>query len=70
MSQAHLLFEKFHHLAAGEGEDTVPPELADELDRLQVLAGVRQYPVRVKCATLPWHTMEAALAGKRDVSTE
>jgi nitrogen fixation NifU-like protein len=69
-AQAKLLFEKFHHLAAGEGEDTVPPELADELDRLQVLAGVRQYPVRVKCATLPWHTMQAALAGTREISTE
>ncbi len=69
-AQARLLFEKFHHLAAGEGEDTVPPELEDELDRLQVLAGVRQYPVRVKCATLAWHTMQAALSGAREVSTE
>lgn len=69
-AQARLLFDKFHHLAAGEGEGPVPDELVDELDRLQVLAGVRQYPVRVKCATLPWHTMRAALAGSAEVSTE
>ncbi len=69
-AQARLLFEKFHHLAAGEGADETPAGLADEMDRLQVLAGVRQYPVRVKCATLAWHTMQAALSGAREVSTE
>jgi nitrogen fixation NifU-like protein len=69
-AQARALFEGFHALAAGDGEAEVPAELEDELDRLQVLAGVRQYPVRVKCATLAWHTMKAALAGGAEVSTE
>jgi nitrogen fixation NifU-like protein len=69
-AQVRLLFEHFHALAAGGEEAEVPPDLADALDRLQVLAGVRQYPVRVKCATLPWHTMKAALSGGPEVSTE
>jgi nitrogen fixation NifU-like protein len=73
-AQARLLFEHFHAIASGSDEQDVPPELEDALDRLQVLAGVRQYPVRVKCATLPWHTMKAALANGAEsrpvVSTE
>jgi nitrogen fixation NifU-like protein len=69
-AQARLLFDRFHALAAGGDQAEVPPELEDALDRLQVLAGVRQYPVRVKCATLPWHTMKAALSGGPEVSTE
>ena len=69
-AQARLLFDSFHAMAAGDADAAVPPELEDDLDRLQVLAGVRQYPVRVKCATLAWHTMQAALSGKREVSTE
>src|SRR5260221_11617103 len=71
-SEAHAcaLFDQFHHLAAGAGEGMVPPVLEEDLDRLQVLAGVRQHPLRVKCATLPWHTMKAALGGDREVSTE
>ncbi|HUA55773.1 MAG TPA: SUF system NifU family Fe-S cluster assembly protein [Candidatus Sulfotelmatobacter sp.] len=69
-AQARQLFEHFHALAAGKAESAAPPELEDALERLQVLAGVRQYPVRVKCATLPWHTMKAALGGAAEVSTE
>lgn len=74
--QARQLFETFHEMATGRdstGKDdapAVPPELEDDIDRLQVLAGVRQYPVRVKCATLAWHTMTAALNGRQEVSTE
>jgi nitrogen fixation NifU-like protein len=40
------------------------------MDRLEVLAGVRDYPVRVKCATLAWHTLSAALHDQQKVSTE
>ena len=69
-AQARQLFDSFHAMAAGDGDPAAPPELEDDIDRLQVLAGVRQYPVRVKCATLAWHTMKAALAGKPEVSTE
>jgi len=43
----------------------------DGLGKLTVFAGVREFPVRVKCATLSWHTLRAALEGKREtVSTE
>ena len=41
-------------------------DFADDMDRLQVLSGVRQYPVRDKCATLAWHTMSVALKGERN----
>jgi nitrogen fixation NifU-like protein len=44
--------------------------LDEELERLQVLSGVRAFPIRVKCATLAWHTMNAAMAGDAEVSTE
>jgi nitrogen fixation NifU-like protein len=42
----------------------------EDVEKLMVLSGVRQFPVRVKCATLPWHTMEAALRGESEASTE
>jgi nitrogen fixation NifU-like protein len=64
--EAHDLFERFHTMLIS---DETPSELS--LDKLTVLAGVRAYPARVKCATLAWHTLEAAL--KKDeslVSTE
>jgi nitrogen fixation NifU-like protein len=48
----------------------VPADLADDLEKLQVLSGVRQFPMRVKCATLAWHTMNAAMAGQVETSTE
>jgi nitrogen fixation NifU-like protein len=42
----------------------------EDADRLNVLAGVREFPVRVKCATLAWHTMHAAMSGDAAISTE
>ena len=68
--QAHRLFEAFHQMCTVDEHDAVPPDLADDLEKLQVLSGVRQFPMRVKCATLAWHTMNAAMAGGADVSTE
>lgn len=63
--EAHTLFEAFHALVAGDGQG------GDELGKLVVFAGVREYPSRVKCATLAWHTLEAALANDgREVTTE
>ena len=41
-----------------------------DIEKLLVLSGVRQFPVRVKCATLAWHTMDAALKGETEISTE
>ena len=67
--QARHLFESFHALATGS-DAPEDEELEDEMDRLHVLAGVRDYPVRVKCATLAWHTMTAALADQQKVTTE
>lgn len=56
VQDAHLLFETFHRLVT---TDTAIESV--ELDKLVVLAGVRAFPARVKCATLAWHTLEAAL---------
>lgn len=66
-AEAHDLFEKFHRVAKGEqGDDSI-----EAIGKLAVLAGVREYPARVKCATLPWHTLEAALQGDDEpVTTE
>jgi nitrogen fixation protein NifU and related proteins len=55
VAEARKLFEQFHALMTGASTDET------DLDKLSVLAGVRDYPVRVKCATLPWHTLVAAL---------
>ena len=67
-AEARALFEEFHGMCTGE--DAVGDE-SPEMEKLRVLSGVRDYPVRVKCATLPWHTMKAALGGEAaEVSTE
>lgn len=67
--QAEALFRRFHALVTGNG--TAPDAAAPDLGKLQALLGVRKYPVRVKCATLAWHTLEAALEHRDGVvSTE
>jgi len=66
-AQARALFEAFHRMCTDEAADSGAD---DELDKLRVLSGVRDYPTRVKCATLPWHTLIAALAGEDEISTE
>jgi nitrogen fixation NifU-like protein len=67
--EAEALFERFHDLITG-ADGRTDTSRAD-LGKLTVFSGVREFPVRVKCATLPWHTMKAALAGEdRTVSTE
>ena len=61
------LFEQFHQMVTGEAD---PPPI-DALGKLKVFAGVREYPTRVKCATLAWHTLRAAVeASDTPVSTE
>jgi nitrogen fixation protein NifU and related proteins len=55
--QARELFERFHRLVTG----TPAPSDAAELGKLAAFAGVSEYPVRVKCASLSWHAMKAAL---------
>jgi nitrogen fixation protein NifU and related proteins len=66
-AQAQALFVEFHDLVTG-GHDAPPPAA---LGKLAVFAGVRRFPARVKCASLAWHTMRAALEGEQvPVSTE
>lgn len=60
VDEAHALFQQFHRMLT---QNDPIPQLS--VDKLTVLAGVRTFPARVKCATLAWHTMEAAL--KNDV---
>jgi nitrogen fixation NifU-like protein len=67
-AEAEALFERFHDLIIG-GHNAPPGGPA--LGKLEVFSGVREYPVRIKCATLPWHTMKAALSEDgRTISTE
>jgi nitrogen fixation NifU-like protein len=64
---AEKLFKEFHSLVTGTDENIE----SSELGKLQVLVGVRGYPARVKCATLAWHTIHAALNNQTDkVTTE
>ena len=70
VDEAEKLFDAFHHLCTDADLPDVPEGLEDDMDTLQVLSGVREFPMRVKCATLAWHTMHAALAGESEVSTE
>ncbi len=72
--EAERLFEAFQTLCTGDGATPTPAAAADPeaAERLQALSGVREFPVRVKCATLAWHTMKAAVEGHTDeeVTTE
>jgi nitrogen fixation NifU-like protein len=70
-AEVERLFDAFHRLCTtDENGAQTATGLEDEMERLQVLSGVRAFPVRVKCATLAWHTMSAALHGQTDVTTE
>ena len=64
---AEALFAAFHRMVTGEAYEKNAGEL---LGNLKIFEGVREFPVRVKCATLPWHTMHAALNNQELVSTE
>ena len=68
-AEATALFERFRDMCTN-GNDLGGDLDNEELERLQVLSGVRQFPMRVKCATLAWHTLSAAMAGDGDVTTE
>jgi nitrogen fixation NifU-like protein len=69
IDDADALYVRFHDLVTGESAKS--PDL-DSLGKLAVFMGVREFPVRVKCATLPWHALRAALKDgeKAMVSTE
>ena len=67
-TEAATLFATFCRMVTSEPNAAVPE---DALGHLAAFRGVREYPVRVKCATLPWHTLMAALEGREEpVSTE
>jgi nitrogen fixation protein NifU and related proteins len=67
-AEAEALFERFHNLVTGKPDESPG---TPELGKLEVFSGVREYPVRVKCATLAWHTLRAALENNETpVSTE
>ena len=61
------LFQEFHRMAMGELDEENDP---NNLGKLKIFAGVREFPARVKCATLSWHTMRAALEGEPLITTE
>jgi len=64
--EAEQLFQRFHQLVTGHGNSN-----QGELGKLAAFSGVSEFPVRVKCATLAWHTLQAALEGKQEtISTE
>jgi len=69
-AEAERLFKRFQELVTADPHASVPDE--DKLGKLAVFSGVREFPLRVKCATLAWHTVRAALAGAKEqtVSTE
>ena len=67
-AEAEQLFERFHQLVTGRpmSDGNAPP-----LGKLEVFSGVSEFPLRVKCATLAWHALHAALEGKQEsISTE
>jgi len=68
LTEAQPLFERFHAMLTSPMDHE--PDI-ESLDKLAVFSGVREFPVRVKCATLPWHTLQAAIKNEhRSVSTE
>jgi len=66
-AEAKALFKIFHEMTTGKEEQIQ----LEAVGKLAVLAGVREYPARVKCATLAWHTLDAALKNEQNsISTE
>jgi nitrogen fixation NifU-like protein len=64
IADARALFAQFHaRVTGGEPPEELSEPLAEEMDRLEPLTGVKAFPARVKCATLSWHAIEAALKG-------
>ncbi|HEX5133358.1 MAG TPA: SUF system NifU family Fe-S cluster assembly protein [Candidatus Krumholzibacteria bacterium] len=69
LDDVEKLYGTFHDVVMSDADE---PVNVDKLGKLAVFAGVREFPVRVKCATLPWHALRAALRGSADaaVTTE
>ncbi len=66
VERAQEIFDAFHHMITEPGAELDLDTLGD----LETLSGVNEYPTRIKCAVLAWHTMKAALSGDSEVTTE
>ncbi|MDY6943992.1 MAG: SUF system NifU family Fe-S cluster assembly protein [Pseudomonadota bacterium] len=66
VEEAEALFQQMHHMLTGQNE--TPPDM-EKLGKLAALSGVKDYPARVKCATLCWHTLHSALEGTDELVT-
>ena len=66
VEKAQEIFGAFHHMITEPGAELDLDTLGD----LETLSGVNEYPTRIKCAILAWHTMKAALSGESEVTTE
>ncbi len=66
-SEAETIFDEFHKMVLGELDED---SNENHLGKLKIFAGVREFPARVKCASLSWHTLNAALHGDDTVTTE
>jgi nitrogen fixation protein NifU and related proteins len=65
LAEADALFQRFHRMVT-----TPPDQPVEDMGKLSSLAGVREFPVRVKCASLAWHTLKAAMGNEKRTSTE
>ncbi len=65
--ETEVLFDEFHRMVTDQLDEQSEP---NQLGKLKIFAGVREFPVRVKCASLAWHTLQAAMAQSPKVSTE
>jgi nitrogen fixation NifU-like protein len=71
MDEAKVIFDRFHEMVTGQLEQGRPSSGGPSLGKLAAFSGVGRFPARVKCATLAWHTLAAALEGSGEtVSTE
>ena len=69
-AQTHALFAAFREMARTGACSNCDAALAEPMERLEPLSGVHEYPSRVKCATLAWHALIAALEGGKEASSE
>jgi nitrogen fixation NifU-like protein len=69
-ADTRALFEAFREMARTGNCPACDAAMTESIERLRPLAGVHEYPSRVKCATLPWHAMIAALNGAKEASSE
>lgn len=67
VDEAQVLFDEFHRMVTG---DLDIDQQENHLGKLKIFAGVLEFPARVKCASLSWHTLNAALHGDDSVTTE